>query len=129
MHKEHTSACSVTLEVVADYDLWIWHILFDMEGSHNVINVLQRSPVFVILTKGHSPSINYVINGHTYTKRYYIADNIFPKWSVTMKTISELYLENKVWSAKCQESCKKDVEQAFGVLWQRFGIVRYLALQ
>jgi hypothetical protein len=119
----------VTLEVVANYDLWIWHIFFDMEGSHNVINVLQRSPVFVILTEGHAPSVNYVINGHTYTKRYYIADNIFPKWSTTVKKICEPYLENKVWFAKCQESCRKDVERAFGVLLQCFGIVRYLALQ
>jgi hypothetical protein len=40
MHKGHTSACSVTLEAMEDYDLWIWHVFFDMAGSHNVINLL-----------------------------------------------------------------------------------------
>jgi hypothetical protein len=38
--------CSVFLEAVADYDLWIWHAFFGMAGTNNDINVLQRSLVF-----------------------------------------------------------------------------------
>jgi hypothetical protein len=33
----------VVLEVVADHDLWIWHLCFGMVGPHNAINMLQRS--------------------------------------------------------------------------------------
>jgi hypothetical protein len=34
------------LEAVADRNLWILHSFFGMMGTHNYINVLQRSPVF-----------------------------------------------------------------------------------
>ena len=51
----HHGKCNVVLEAVADYDLWIWHSFFGMAGSHNDINVLQRSPVFQRLAEGHAP--------------------------------------------------------------------------
>ena len=34
----HHVKCTVVLEAVADYDLWIWHSFFGMAGSHNDIN-------------------------------------------------------------------------------------------
>ena len=58
-HKGH---CSVILKVVADYETWIWHAFFGMAGSHNDINVLQRSPVFVRHVEGQVPLLNYEIN-------------------------------------------------------------------
>jgi hypothetical protein len=50
-----------------------------MGGSHNDINLLGRSPLFVKLAKGHAPERNYEINGHQYTREYYIADGFYPK--------------------------------------------------
>ena len=113
-YKGHVNGCTVILEVVASQDLWIWHSFFGMAGSHNDINVLQRSPVFARLAEGHSPPVNFEINGHQYNKRYYLADGIYPQWSTFVKTVSKPQGEKRKRFAQMQESARKDVEHA---LW------------
>jgi hypothetical protein len=54
-----------------------------MEGSHNDINVLQRSLVFSRLVEGNAS----VVNNHPYNKGYYLGDGIYPYWSTIVKTI------------------------------------------
>ena len=128
MYKGAKGGCSVVLEAVATHDLWIWHSFFGMPGTHNDINVLQCSPVFAKLVEGHSPSVNFEINGRHYNKGYYLADGIYPRWSTFVKTIKNLVPGGKsAWFAKILEACRKDIERAFGVLQSRFAVVRYPA--
>jgi hypothetical protein len=128
MYKSRKGSCSVVLEAVADHDLWIWHAFFGMAGSHNDINVLNCSSLFSKLLEGHSPPCNYTINNHDYTKGYYLADGIYPRWSTFVKTISNPVAGKNSHFATEQEAARKDVERAFGVLQARFAIVRYPAL-
>ncbi|XP_075638432.1 uncharacterized protein LOC142610505 [Castanea sativa] len=74
--------------------------------------------------QGRAPAVNYLINGHDYTMRYYLADDIYPKWSTLVKTIPSPLGAKRKFFAKAQEAYRKDVEHAFGVLQARFAIVR-----
>jgi hypothetical protein len=67
MYRGYKKEPTIILESVASKDLWIWHAFFSTPGSHNDINVLQRSPIFARLAKGEGPQVNYNINGHDYS--------------------------------------------------------------
>ncbi|KAI8524762.1 hypothetical protein RHMOL_Rhmol13G0174100 [Rhododendron molle] len=70
---------------------------------------------------------NYTINGHDSAMGYYLADGIYPFWVAFVKTIScPQGLEARNFAA-AQESARKDVERAFGVLQARFAIICGLA--
>ena len=83
----HSYEPKIILEVIASYDLWIWHAFFGLPGSHNDINVLDHSFIFTKLVQGRAPSVNYSINSHDYTMGYCLADGIYPPWSTFVKTI------------------------------------------
>ena len=78
--------------------------------------MLEKSHVFFEFAQGRAPAINYSINGHNYTMRYYLADGIYPQWSTFVKTIPRPLGAKRKLFAKAQEEYRKDVERAFGVL-------------
>lgn len=55
---------------------------------------------------------------------YYLADGMYPQWATIVQTISSPQGAKKQHFSKMQESVRKDVEQAFGVLQARFAIVK-----
>jgi hypothetical protein len=111
------------LEVVATQDLRIWHAFFGLPGSHNDINVLHRSPVFDNFAAGQRPQTEFHVNGTKYNMTYYLADGIYPDWATLVKTYSEPVSQKKRIYAETQESARKDVERAFGVLRSKFRII------
>ncbi|XP_024978420.1 uncharacterized protein LOC112515737 [Cynara cardunculus var. scolymus] len=107
----------------ADYDFWIWHAYFGLPGSNNDINVLESSHLFAKLAASTAPPANYVIKGKSYNMGYYLADGIYPKWATLVQSIHDPRGPKKQHFAKKQETCRKDVEHAFGVLQSRFAII------
>jgi len=78
---------TIILEVVASYDLWIWHAFFGCRGTLNDMNVLHRSPVFQELYEDRAPKCEYVVNGRKYNIGYYLSDGIYPRWATFVKSV------------------------------------------
>ncbi|XP_021865395.2 uncharacterized protein [Spinacia oleracea] len=128
MYQGRSKTAIVILEAIASRDLWIWHAFFGTPGSCNDINVLQRSPVFDDIIKNRAPQVQFTVNGNTYKKGYYLADGIYPKWSTFVDVITAPQTDKQRLFTERQESARKDVERAFGVLQARFAIIRKPAL-
>uniref|UniRef100_A0A0D3BCM3 DDE Tnp4 domain-containing protein n=1 Tax=Brassica oleracea var. oleracea TaxID=109376 RepID=A0A0D3BCM3_BRAOL len=107
---------TIVLEAVASEDLWIWHAFFGLPGTLNDINVLDRSPVFDDIIQGRAPKVKFKVNNHTYRMAYYLTDGIYPNWSTFIQSIPLPQGNKAELFAKHQESTRKDVERAFGVL-------------
>ncbi|XP_047979440.1 uncharacterized protein LOC125221364 [Salvia hispanica] len=93
-------------------------------GSNNDINVLQSSPIFNDECRGEGPQISFVANGTQYRRGYYLADGIYPRWPVFVKTLRQPAGAKRQYFARKQEAARKDVERAFGVLQARWAILR-----
>ena len=115
---------TIILEAVASYDTWIWHAYFGLPGSLNDINVLGMSPLFDEVCRGESPRVKYHVADREYGQCYYLVDGIYPKWGTFVKAIRNPMTPQQALFTKMQESFRKDVERAFGILQARFAIVR-----
>lgn len=59
MYQGHTKEVTIVLEAVTSHGLWIRHAFFEMSGSRNDIDMLQRSPLFRRLC--NRESCNYTV--------------------------------------------------------------------
>ncbi|GJZ19129.1 ALP1-like protein isoform X1 [Tanacetum coccineum] len=62
---------TLMLEAVADQRLWIWHAYFGVPGANNDLNVLYGSPLFDDEIVDIAPECPFIVNGHTYRKRFF----------------------------------------------------------
>ncbi|XP_071709184.1 uncharacterized protein [Rutidosis leptorrhynchoides] len=85
-HRGDHEGPTIMLEAVASYDMWIWHAFFGPTGSNNDINVLNESNLFEDLLDGRAPEVRYTINGHEFTKGYYLVNDIYPEWATLVKS-------------------------------------------
>ncbi|GKD87080.1 zinc finger, CCHC-type containing protein [Tanacetum coccineum] len=107
---------TLMLEVVVDQKLWIWHAYFGVPRVNNDLNVLYGSPLFDDEIADRAPECPFVVNGHTYRKGYYLADDIYPAWSTFVKTFSVVRDEKTLKFKRVQEAARKYIERAFRVL-------------
>ncbi|KAG6410867.1 hypothetical protein SASPL_128938 [Salvia splendens] len=116
---------TMILEAVADYRLWIWHAYFGIAGSNNDLNVLNSSPLFNEQCQGVGPAISFVANGNRHDVGYYLADEIYPRWPVFVKTIRCASDERKTYFAARQKSARKDSYGRGGLHGSSYGWVIY----
>ncbi|GKD23472.1 ALP1-like protein [Tanacetum coccineum] len=112
------------LEDVASQDLWIWHAFYGMTGANNDFNVLDNSPLFDDLLDDLAHVVPYVVNGVQYRNGYYLADGIYPEWASFVKSFTVATDPKHTYFKQRQESARKDVERAFGVLQGRWGLIQ-----
>ncbi|GJX43919.1 nucleotide-binding alpha-beta plait domain-containing protein [Tanacetum coccineum] len=98
-------------------------------GANTDINVLDNSPLFDDFLDDKASVAPYVVNGVGFEKGYYLADGIYPQWATFMKSFMVANDAKHAYFKKRQESARKDVERAFGVLEGRWGIIQQPARQ
>jgi hypothetical protein len=123
-YRGHKGKPALILEAVASKSLRVWHVFFGMLGSHNDINVIQRSPVFDDLAHGRTVPIRLKVNDHDYNRDYYVADKIYPGWATIVKMMSQPINVKDQTFATAQECTRKDVERVFRVLRSKFRIIQ-----
>ncbi|XP_062014057.1 uncharacterized protein LOC133730492 [Rosa rugosa] len=93
-------------------------------NAEDVVRLLYIGEERGFPAEGKSPPVNYKILEKDYDIGYYLADGIYPKWSTLVQTIHDPQGPKKVLFGKKQESCRKDVERAFGVLQSHWAIIK-----
>lgn len=117
---------TIILEACADHNLWIWHACFGFPGAMNDINVFNASSLHADYLNGtyeHNTDFEYKVDGETFNLVYMLVDGIYPKTARFVKTKAVTVSEKEKRFASWQESARKDVERAFGVLVRRFMIL------
>ncbi|GJY27083.1 ALP1-like protein [Tanacetum coccineum] len=71
-----------------------------------------------------APVVPYVVNGVEYRNGYYLADGIYPEWASFVKSYTVATYPKHTYFKQRQESARKDVESAFGVLQGRWGLIQ-----
>jgi hypothetical protein len=120
--KGHEKDSTIILEVVVNRE--IWQAFFSMSGNCNDINVLQRSPLFARLANGEILALQFVANGRTYDKGYYLANGIYLKWATFVKPLISPSGKKEQDIHYARAAAMKDVERAFEILQTQFAIVR-----
>ncbi|GJV54131.1 ALP1-like protein [Tanacetum coccineum] len=115
---------TIMLEADASQDLWIWHTFFGIASANNDINVLDNSSLFDDLLEDITLAVPFVVNRVGFENRYYLPDGIYPRWISFVKSFTVANDVKHSYFKKCQESARKDVECAFGVLQGRWRIIQ-----
>lgn len=118
--------CSIVLEAACDHHLWFWHAAYGYAGTLNDINILNMSPLLTRILDGTFEELEhnlvpYKIGEHEFNHLFLLVDGIYPPLSRFIKAIKAPISDDEKSFTGWQESARKDIERAFGVLqgqWQ-----------
>jgi hypothetical protein len=86
--------------------------------------VLHRSPVFNNLARGSAPEVHYTVNGNDYNMGYYLADRIYPFWTILISGYSSPQTNKQRHFTKEQSMYRKYVECVFGIMQAKYAIMK-----
>lgn len=117
---------TIVLEAMADYNLWFWHAAFGFPGTLNDINIWDQSAMLKSWLDGsfvRDVDFSVRIGNKTINKLFVLVDGIYPDLSRFVKTVDEAIGRRFKRFAGWQESARKDIERAFGVIQRKFHVL------
>nr|GEX61968.1 protein ALP1-like isoform X1 [Tanacetum cinerariifolium] len=117
------SSCGTRKAINRDRYIAETRLIADYFGANNDLTVLNHSSLFDDLLDDIAPVVPFEVNGVTFQKGYYLADEIYPQWAAFVKSFTVARDERNAVFKRHQESARKDVERAFGVLQGRWHII------
>ena len=116
---------SIVLEAACDYHLWFWHASYGYAGTLNDINIINLSPLTEAFINGEMAKreadvVPFKIGTEEFNQLYLLVDGIYPSFSRFVKGYKEPIGDFEMALTTWQESARKDIERAFGVLQLKF---------
>jgi hypothetical protein len=131
-YKGRQSGPTIVLEAIADYNLWFWHVSYGYSGAMNDLNILNISPLLEKWTEGSfgalerdSTVVPFSVGGESFERMYVLVDGIYPKYSRFVRGLPQPITEEETRFTQWQESARKDIERAFGVLQCKWKVLSY----
>ena len=127
-YKGSKSKPSIVLEAMSDHHLFFWHCAYGYAGTLNDINILNLSPLLESFRDGSFEKLEdevcpFMIGSSAFRFLYILVDGIYPRWSRFVRGIKEPITRKEKTFTGFQESARKDIERAFGVLQAKFQVL------
>jgi hypothetical protein len=114
---------TVVLEAGVDWNCWFWHVSCGHAGTNNDVNIWDVSSLqqqFLSPWWNQYVDFEFDIDGKRFHRLWCLVDGIYPALSRFVKTIPYAFDRVMELFVKWQESARKDVERAFGILVRKF---------
>ena len=119
---------TMILEAISDCNLWMWHVACGCAGTLNDLNVLNLSPFLDSLVSGRFADLEnesgvvpfQILEGDQFHQMFVTVDGMYPQYSRFVKGFTQPVTQVERNYTGWQESVRKDIERAFGVLQLKF---------
>ena len=120
---------TIVLEAICQKNLKFLYFNFGAPGVQNDVSILRSSPIVTKIAQGKWPKVEYEVGGVKRSKPYVLCDGIYPKWDVLVLAFARPINAAEKLFTRLQESARKDIERAFGIMRKRWNALRQACLK